>query len=379
MGDPVDNEALQSENNTVQWQLNALTEALGDLTLTVEDSLSIGRGQDNDVVLGSKQISRNHALLSILNGKLYIKDLGSSNGTFINDEQIEPSKSKLLTTQDTVSFAAFSFEVVEVPLVASSQPVVQADPAEISSHSATDSDALRPVLEDEAVKPDEASISTKTTAAESALSEPVLTTESAVASEAQPVKADATASDSSLTKTPSKVADRSEDLESVLPPEISQNDNKGSVDEAPVVQQPVQPLQPSPEPEAKPEPNKPTEPATHKDNIETAPTTSNPPMEKTMPNKAPHDKTTDTELQQEADPEVLKAKQAASAQFSGTANLDQKPDVGTQGNNAVDQAATNPATHPDATKKSSGSWFIWLFIGLIILGIILWMFNMGNA
>ena len=70
------------------WQLNALTEALGDLTLTVSDSLTVGRGSDNNVVLGSKQVSRNHALLSVLNGNLYLKDLGSSNGTFINDERL---------------------------------------------------------------------------------------------------------------------------------------------------------------------------------------------------------------------------------------------------------------------------------------------------
>ncbi|MEJ6070814.1 FHA domain-containing protein, partial [Psychrobacter sp. 16-Bac2893] len=55
---------------TNTWQLNALTEALGDLTLTVTDSLSVGRGSDNDLVLGSKQISRNHAQLSVLNGQL---------------------------------------------------------------------------------------------------------------------------------------------------------------------------------------------------------------------------------------------------------------------------------------------------------------------
>ena len=52
------------------WQLNALTEALGDLTLTVTDSLSVGRGSDNDVVLGSKEVSRNHAQLTVLKGQL---------------------------------------------------------------------------------------------------------------------------------------------------------------------------------------------------------------------------------------------------------------------------------------------------------------------
>lgn len=40
---------------------------------------------------------------------------------------------------------------------------------------------------------------------------------------------------------------------------------------------------------------------------------------------------------------MLRAKQAATAQFSGTANLGQSRDLGTKGNNAMDQAINNPA------------------------------------
>lgn len=92
-----------------------------------------------------------------------------------------------------------------------------------------------------------------------------------------------------------------------------------------------------------------------------------------------HDKTTTTPLQEEADPEVLRAKQAATAQFSGTANLGQSRDVGTAGNNAMDQAVNNPANTAANEKKASGGWFIWVFIALIIIGIALWLFNMGGA
>jgi hypothetical protein len=92
-----------------------------------------------------------------------------------------------------------------------------------------------------------------------------------------------------------------------------------------------------------------------------------------------HDKTTTTSLQEEADPEVLRAKQAATAQFSGTANLGQSRDLGTTGNNAMDQAVNNPANTAASEKKPSGGWFIWVFIALIIIGIALWLFNMGGA
>ena len=92
-----------------------------------------------------------------------------------------------------------------------------------------------------------------------------------------------------------------------------------------------------------------------------------------------HDKTTKTELQEEADPEVLKAKQAASAQFSGTANLGQDRDLGTEGNNAMDQEISNPAHTGQVEKKASGGWFIWVFLAILIIGLALWLFNMGGV
>ena len=90
-----------------------------------------------------------------------------------------------------------------------------------------------------------------------------------------------------------------------------------------------------------------------------------------------HDKTTTTALQEEADPDVLRAKQAATGQFSGTANLGQSRDLGTTGNNAMDQAINNSANTGSADKKPSGSWFVWIFLAIIIIGLALWLFNTG--
>ena len=95
--------------------------------------------------------------------------------------------------------------------------------------------------------------------------------------------------------------------------------------------------------------------------------------------KPEHDKTTTTALQEESDPDVLRAKQAATGQFSGTANLGAGRDVGTSGNNAMDQAIDNPANVGYVEKKPSGSWFIWVFIVILIIGIALWLFNMGGV
>ncbi|WP_296241015.1 FHA domain-containing protein, partial [Psychrobacter sp. UBA6739] len=152
-------DSMKATVDTETWQLNALTEALGDLTLTVNDSLSVGRGSDNDVVLGSKQVSRNHAVLSILDGRLYVKDLNSSNGTFINEQRIEGNTSSLLQVDDTIGFASFSFQV-NAPL------------------AATDTDVLAPVAVEGSVAETE-TVAAETTAEiqaveNSTVSEPVV-------------------------------------------------------------------------------------------------------------------------------------------------------------------------------------------------------------
>jgi diguanylate cyclase (GGDEF)-like protein len=48
--------------------------------------LAIGRGRDNDIVLASDSVSRRHARIEQRADGLYLLDLGSTNGTFVNDE-----------------------------------------------------------------------------------------------------------------------------------------------------------------------------------------------------------------------------------------------------------------------------------------------------
>lgn len=48
----------------------------------------IGRENTNDLVLKDPEVSRRHARITYQAGRYYVEDLGSTNGTFLNDQQI---------------------------------------------------------------------------------------------------------------------------------------------------------------------------------------------------------------------------------------------------------------------------------------------------
>ncbi|MBF0299950.1 MAG: FHA domain-containing protein [Oligoflexia bacterium] len=58
----------------------------------------IGRGSKSDIVIINDSLSRQHLLLEIIEGKLYLTDLGSSNGTKIADQQIPTNEKTLYDT-----------------------------------------------------------------------------------------------------------------------------------------------------------------------------------------------------------------------------------------------------------------------------------------
>ena len=57
---------------------------------TLNDSeLIIGRGNDSDVVLPERQVSRHHLKVLYRDGRYLLEDLDSKNGTFLNGQQIQ--------------------------------------------------------------------------------------------------------------------------------------------------------------------------------------------------------------------------------------------------------------------------------------------------
>lgn len=81
---------------------------LGDAGKKVDEShleTSIGRSGDCNLVLPVCFVSRHHAIFYIEDGDIYIEDLSSVNGTFINGEKIPANVKILCNVNDIISFA----------------------------------------------------------------------------------------------------------------------------------------------------------------------------------------------------------------------------------------------------------------------------------
>ncbi|MFZ0677625.1 FHA domain-containing protein, partial [Candidatus Binatus sp.] len=57
----------------------------------MKDEISIGRGEDNDVVIPHASVSRQHARLMRRDGGFELMDLNSTNGSYVDDRQIRGS------------------------------------------------------------------------------------------------------------------------------------------------------------------------------------------------------------------------------------------------------------------------------------------------
>jgi uncharacterized protein YraI len=83
--------------------------SIGQVYTMVGDLLTIGRAQDNDVVLDDPQVSRYHAHLMRHGDEIIIEDLGSTNGTLVNGRRI--AGPHVLQPSETIAVGASVFSV----------------------------------------------------------------------------------------------------------------------------------------------------------------------------------------------------------------------------------------------------------------------------
>ncbi len=86
----------------------------GDIWLTfpdgkeyeLEESVTIGRNAKNDLTFESPTVSREHAAVVFRDGRWYVEDRGSFNGTFLNGARVQPGVPLPLRHADRIGIGA---------------------------------------------------------------------------------------------------------------------------------------------------------------------------------------------------------------------------------------------------------------------------------
>lgn len=86
-------------------------------TLTQGGGL-IGRNPNCDLVLNSPEVSRVHGRILYQGGQYYYTDLGSTDGSQVNDQSVETNQNFLLQTDDIIRVGGFILLVKELDLQA---------------------------------------------------------------------------------------------------------------------------------------------------------------------------------------------------------------------------------------------------------------------
>lgn len=66
--------------------------------------ITVGRKQGNDIVITDPRASNHHAWVGIVEHKVVLRDLGSTNGTFLNAQIDAPVSEAVLAPGDTIFF-----------------------------------------------------------------------------------------------------------------------------------------------------------------------------------------------------------------------------------------------------------------------------------
>jgi len=84
MGTTVDEEntyiKLINRKDTLSFKVNE--------AYTLDSDVTIGRGNQNDIVIKDSYISKKHAQITIDEEEFFLEDLESANGTYINEDRI---------------------------------------------------------------------------------------------------------------------------------------------------------------------------------------------------------------------------------------------------------------------------------------------------
>lgn len=78
--------------------------------VVAKDVVFIGRREDNDVVLPYAFVSARHNRIFRRDGALYVEDMGSTNGTLVNEETLSPMVPRVLRPEDVLQIERIAIQ-----------------------------------------------------------------------------------------------------------------------------------------------------------------------------------------------------------------------------------------------------------------------------
>ncbi|MEM7100778.1 MAG: FHA domain-containing protein [Pseudomonadota bacterium] len=98
---------IESASETQAWSFEA---SHGNVRHTISGEVSVGRSDSQDIVLRDEHISRNHARLIEKHGYVWLQDLHSANGCYVNGDRIKGGIR--LFHGDYIRFDSIEFQLV---------------------------------------------------------------------------------------------------------------------------------------------------------------------------------------------------------------------------------------------------------------------------
>ncbi|OOG54764.1 FHA domain-containing protein [Polaromonas sp. C04] len=91
-----------------------------------KDRTTLGRRPYNDIVIDNLAVSGEHAALQMVGGEVYLEDLNSTNGSYVNGKSI---KKQLLQNNDTVEVGKYKIRFVNETAGATPDKIAAMQPA----------------------------------------------------------------------------------------------------------------------------------------------------------------------------------------------------------------------------------------------------------
>ena len=95
-----------------------------------KDRTSVGRRPYNDIVIDNLAVSGEHAVLQMSGVEVYLEDLNSTNGTYVNGKAV---KKQLLQNSDTVEIGKYKIKYVNEAAAASYEKTMVFKPGSIGA------------------------------------------------------------------------------------------------------------------------------------------------------------------------------------------------------------------------------------------------------